>query len=67
MFINEHSRWLYALYVALDGNFKQNNFFRRHGWRDLPLLAGLAYMIEPSKFNRWVLLHTADDDMHIAG
>jgi hypothetical protein len=55
--------WMYIIFVAMDGNFKQNNFFRKHGWRDLPLLAGLAYMINPTPFNRWVLSHTDDIDV----
>jgi hypothetical protein len=48
------------LYMALDRNFKQNNFFCKHGWRDWPLLAGLAYMINPKPFSSWVLAHTDD-------
>jgi hypothetical protein len=55
--------WIYTLFVALDGNFKQTNFFRKHGWMDLPLLAGLAYMIAPKPFNAWVASHTSDLDV----
>jgi hypothetical protein len=55
--------WMYILFVAMDGNFKQSNFFCKDGWRDLPLLAGLAYMINPTPFNRWVLAHTNDVDV----
>jgi hypothetical protein len=56
-------RWMHTLFVALDGNFKQNNFFRQHGWRDAPLLAGLAYMVDPSRFNAWITSHTSDEDV----
>jgi hypothetical protein len=56
--------WLYTIYVAVYGNFKQDHFFCKHGWCDLPLLAGLAFMILPTPFNKWVLEHTNELKVH---
>lgn len=62
---NNIYRFLYALVVCVDANFRLKNLLVLSYSRDPNLGIGWAYMVERKQYERWIRTRTNDEDVRV--
>ena len=60
---NNHSRFLYILYIAVDANFKLKG--KARGLADVELMPGWAYFVREDEFQEHIANHVDEPEVNL--